>query len=43
MKPPAAFQLAIALEEGCSALVTRDRDFGTVRDILVLGAAKRSR
>jgi predicted nucleic acid-binding protein len=43
LKLPDAFQLAVALEEGCSALVTHDRDFGTVSDILVLGPARRSR
>ena len=40
---PDAFQLAVALEEGCSALVTHDRDFGTVSDLLVLGTARRTR
>jgi predicted nucleic acid-binding protein len=43
LKLPDAFQLAVALEEGCSALVTHDRDFSTVSDILVLGTARRSR
>lgn len=43
LKLPDAFQLAVALEEGCSALVTHDRDFGKVSDILVLGTARRSR
>lgn len=43
LKLPDAFQLAVALEEGCSALVTHDRDFATVTDILVLGAARRAR
>jgi predicted nucleic acid-binding protein len=41
LKLPDAFQLAVALEEGCSALVTHDRDFSTVTDILVLGTARR--
>ena len=43
LKLPDAFQLAVELEEGCSALVTHDRDFGTVRDILVLGTVRPSR
>ncbi|HEY6079328.1 MAG TPA: type II toxin-antitoxin system VapC family toxin [Polyangiaceae bacterium] len=43
LKLPDAFQLAVALEAGCSALVTHDRDFGTVSDILVLGTARRAR
>jgi predicted nucleic acid-binding protein len=43
LKLPDALQLAVALEEGCSALVTHDRDFGTVSDILVLGPARRQR
>jgi predicted nucleic acid-binding protein len=43
LKLPDAFQLAIALEEGCSALVTHDRDFGSVTDLLVLGTARRGR
>jgi len=43
LKLPDAFQLAVALEQGCSALITHDRDFGTVSDLLVLGTARRSR
>ncbi len=43
LKLPDAFQLAVALEEGCCALVTHDRDFGTVSDLLVLGTARRAR
>jgi predicted nucleic acid-binding protein len=43
LKLPDAFQLAVALEEGCSALVTHDRDFGAVSDIVVLGTAPRRR
>lgn len=43
LKLPDAFQLAVALEEGCFALVTHDRDFGTVSDLLVLGTARRAR
>ncbi len=36
LKLPDAMQLAAALREGCHALVTHDRDFGDVEDILVL-------
>jgi predicted nucleic acid-binding protein len=43
LKLPDAFQLAVALEEGCYALVTHDRDFGTVSDLLVLGTSRRAR
>ncbi|HKQ68579.1 MAG TPA: type II toxin-antitoxin system VapC family toxin [Polyangiaceae bacterium] len=43
LKLPGAFQLAVALEEGCYALVTRDRDFDGVSDMLILGASRRSR
>jgi predicted nucleic acid-binding protein len=43
LKLPGALQLAVALEEGCSALVTHDRDFGTVSDLLILGSARRAR
>jgi predicted nucleic acid-binding protein len=43
LKLPDAIQLAVALEEGCSALVTHDRDFGSVSGLLVLGAARRVR
>jgi predicted nucleic acid-binding protein len=43
LKLPDAFQLAVALEEGCHALVTHDRDFSAVSDILILGASRRSR
>lgn len=39
LKLPDAFQLAVALEEGCFALVTHARDFSKVSDLLVLGAA----
>jgi predicted nucleic acid-binding protein len=38
LKLPDAIQLAAALSEGCHALVTHDRDFRGVEDILVLGA-----
>jgi predicted nucleic acid-binding protein len=43
LKLPDALQLAVALEEGCAALVTHDRDFTSVTDILVLGSARRAR
>jgi predicted nucleic acid-binding protein len=43
LKLPDAFQLAVALEEGCFALVSHDRDFGAVSDLLLLGTARRSR
>jgi predicted nucleic acid-binding protein len=43
LKLPHAFQLAVALEEGCAAVVTHDRGFDTVTDILVLGTARRAR
>jgi predicted nucleic acid-binding protein len=36
---PDAMQLAVALREGCHALVTHDRDFGSVEDIVLLGVA----
>jgi predicted nucleic acid-binding protein len=43
LKLPDALQLAVALEEGCSALVTHDRDFGAVSDLLILGTVRRAR
>jgi predicted nucleic acid-binding protein len=43
LKLPDAIQLAVALEEGCYALVTHDRDFGDVTDVLILGASARTR
>ncbi len=43
LKLPDALQLAVALEEGCYALVTHDRDFGTVSDIPILGTTRRTR
>jgi predicted nucleic acid-binding protein len=43
LKLPDAIQLAVALEEGCHALVTHDRDFRAVNDILILGTSRRSR
>jgi predicted nucleic acid-binding protein len=43
LKLPDAIQLAVALEEGCYALVTHDRDFDAVRDVLILGNSPRDR
>jgi len=43
LKLPDAIQLAVALEEGCFALVTHDRDFQDVDDLLILGARRASR
>jgi predicted nucleic acid-binding protein len=43
LKLPDAIQLAIALAEGCHALVTHDRDFGSVRDLPILGMSRRSK
>ncbi len=37
LKLPDAIQLATAVHEGCHALVSHDRDFGKVREIVVLG------
>jgi predicted nucleic acid-binding protein len=37
LKLPDAIQLATAVHDGCHAVVTHDRDFGRVREILVLG------
>lgn len=37
LRLPDALQLAVALHEGCFALVTHDRDFGGVTDIPVIG------
>lgn len=37
LKLPDAMQLAVALREGCHALVTHDRDFSSVEDIVLLG------
>lgn len=37
LRLPDALQLAIAVREGCHALVTHDRDFGAVGEMLVLG------
>ncbi len=43
LKLPDAFQLAVALEEGCCALVTHDRDFRSVSDLPILGVSRRAR
>lgn len=43
LKLPDALQLAVALDEGCFALVTHDRDFTAVRDLRILGASSRAR
>ncbi len=42
LKLPDAIQLAVALEEGCYALITHDRDFGAVTDVLILGTRSRA-
>jgi predicted nucleic acid-binding protein len=38
LKLPDALQLAIAVTEGCFALVTHDRDFSSVTELPILGA-----
>jgi predicted nucleic acid-binding protein len=43
LKLPDAIQLAVALEEGCYALVTHDRDFSSVKDVLIVGTSGRAR
>jgi predicted nucleic acid-binding protein len=43
LKLPDAIQLAVALEEGCHAVVTHDRDFSRVKDIPILGISARRR
>jgi len=43
LKLPDAIQLAVALEEGCYAVVTHDRDFSSVKDVLILGTPARAR
>jgi predicted nucleic acid-binding protein len=43
LKLPDAIQLAVALEDGCYAVVTHDRDFSSVEDVLILGAPARAR
>jgi predicted nucleic acid-binding protein len=40
---PDAIQLAVALEAGCHALVTHDRDFKSVTDILILGMSQHAK
>lgn len=37
LKLPDAIQLASAVHAGCFALVSRDRDFSRVNDVLILG------
>ena len=37
LRLPDAIQLAVAVCEGCAALVTHDRDFGNVTDLPILG------
>ncbi len=37
LKLPDAIQLAVAIHESCYALVTHDRDFASVTELLVLG------
>lgn len=37
LKLPDAIQLATCVDTGCFALLTRDRDFGAVSDVLILG------
>lgn len=37
LKLPDAIQLATALQAGCFALISRDRDFSRVDDVLILG------
>jgi len=39
LKLPDAIQLAVAVQEGCHALITHDRDFRAVADVLILGTA----
>lgn len=39
LKLPDAIQLATCVQAGCFALITRDRDFSSVSDVLILGAA----
>jgi predicted nucleic acid-binding protein len=36
LRLPDAIQLATAVHEGCHALISHDRDFGKVREILIL-------
>lgn len=37
LKLPDALQLAVAVSEGCHALVTHDRDFSSVTELPILG------
>jgi predicted nucleic acid-binding protein len=39
LKLPDAVQLATAVHSGCFALISRDRDFSRVSDVLILGMA----
>jgi predicted nucleic acid-binding protein len=41
LRLPDAIQVAVAVHEGCHALVTHDRDFYGLTDLLVLGAKAR--
>jgi predicted nucleic acid-binding protein len=41
LKLPDAIQLAVALEAGCHALVTHDRDFESLTDMLILGPGRK--
>jgi len=42
LRLPDAIQVATAIHEGCHALVTHDRDFREVADIVILGPATSS-
>jgi predicted nucleic acid-binding protein len=42
LKLPDAIQLAVAIHEGCFALVTHDRDFASVTDLPILGPTRRT-
>jgi predicted nucleic acid-binding protein len=43
LKLPDAIQLAVAIEAGCYALITHDRDFRAVDDLPILGVSRRAR
>jgi predicted nucleic acid-binding protein len=43
LKLPDAIQLAVAVDAGCYALVTHDRDFRAVSDLPILGVRGRTR
>jgi predicted nucleic acid-binding protein len=43
LKLPDAIQLAVAIQEGCHALVTFDRDFHQVTELTVIGPASPKR